>query len=122
MSKKLVYPRCPIRTTLDLLGGKWRLLIIQQLSLRDARFSELRKAIPEISEKMLVQELHNLHDNWLIDRIEEGDSRYSYTLSEKGKLAIPLIEAMKNFGLEYTKLCLSVAINNLVEKKDDHDQ
>ena len=50
--------RCPIRTTIELVGGKWKLLILFQLSIRPFRLSELKRQIPDISEKMLIQELN----------------------------------------------------------------
>lgn len=97
--------RCPIRTTLELLGGKWRLLIIYQLSEKPLRLSELKKRIPEISEKMLIQELKNLVESRLVERQNFGEvpPRVEYSLSEQGKKVIPLIDTMQNFGNEYIK-------------------
>ncbi len=98
-----IAPRCPIKTTLELIGGKWKLLIIQRLSLGELRFSEIRRLIPEISEKMLTQELKILVDSDLIIRNNFGEvpPRVSYELTPKGKLALPLIKAMKEFSDGY---------------------
>lgn len=90
-------PRCPIRTTLEVVGGKWRLLIIQQLRQGPLRFGEIAHAIPEISEKMLTQELHHLQQQQLIARVGEG----RYQLTDAGALALPLIAAMADFGRAY---------------------
>ncbi|MEM6261045.1 MAG: helix-turn-helix domain-containing protein [Bacteroidota bacterium] len=100
-----ITPRCPIRTTLDLLGGKWKLLILYQLYHGPLRTSELKRKIPEISEKMLIQELKVLTINELVVRknYREVPPRVEYALTEKGQLAMPLIEEMKRFAEAYTQ-------------------
>ena len=101
-----ITPRCPIRTTLELLGGKWKLLIIYQIGEQAMRFGELKQSLPDISEKMLVQELKNLVDNDLVIRHSYGEvpPRVDYRLTEKGKKALPLIDHLRNFGQEYVGL------------------
>ncbi|GAA4414342.1 helix-turn-helix domain-containing protein [Nibrella viscosa] len=100
-----VTARCPIRTTLEMLGGKWKLLILFQLSTGTLRFAELKRRIPDISEKMLAQELHNLINSDLIDKQDyhEVPPRVEYALTSKGKLVLPLIEEMRNFALNYER-------------------
>jgi DNA-binding HxlR family transcriptional regulator len=103
MNPLKITARCPIRTTLELVGGKWKLLIVFQLFQGPLRLSELKKSIPDISEKMLIQELKTLVDSDLVSRKNFGEvpPRVEYALTEKGKAAMPLIEAMRNFALEY---------------------
>ena len=100
-----VTARCPIRTTLELLGGKWKLLIIYQIGEQAVRFGELKRSLPDISEKMLVQELKNLVDNDLVIRHSYGEvpPRVDYRLTEKGRKALPLIDHLRAFGLEYVR-------------------
>jgi DNA-binding HxlR family transcriptional regulator len=93
--------KCPIRTTLELVGGKWKLLLIKQLADGPARFAELGKAIPEVSEKILSAELKDLLESGMIEK--EGESKPIYKLTELGKTALPLIEHIANFGIEYQK-------------------
>ena len=95
--------RCPIRTTVELLGGKWKLLIVFQLANRPLRLSELRRQIPDISEKMLIQELKLLIDSALVKRTNHGEvpPRVEYELTANGMKVLPLIEKMKNFALDY---------------------
>jgi DNA-binding HxlR family transcriptional regulator len=95
--------RCPIRTTLELIGGKWKLLIVYQLAENALRLSELKKRLPDISEKMLIQELKNLTESQLVLRINHGEvpPRVEYTLTEKGRLVLPLIAEMRNFAIQY---------------------
>lgn len=97
--------RCPIRTTLELLGGKWRLLIIHQISTETVRFGELKRRLPDISEKMLVQELKTLVDYDLVVRHSYGEvpPRVDYRLTKLGQRAWQLIHPIREFGQEYMK-------------------
>ena len=104
MKKEMkITPRCPIRTTLEMLGGKWKLLIIFQIGERAVRFGELKRSLPDISEKMLVQELKSLADSDLVTRHSYGEvpPRVDYRLTEKGKMALPLIDHLRDFGQGY---------------------
>lgn len=105
MNDKKIYvtARCPIRTTLELVGGKWKLLILQQLFDKRLRLSKLKALIPDISEKMLIQELKNLVDSGLVHRENFGEvpPRVEYALTDKGKNSSALIEAMVKFATEY---------------------
>jgi DNA-binding HxlR family transcriptional regulator len=98
-----VTSKCPIRTTTELVGGKWKLLILFQLAQQPLRLSELKRIIPDISEKMLIQELKTLSDNHLVVRKNFGEvpPRVEYELSTIGHKIMPLIEAMRNFALDY---------------------
>jgi len=97
--------RCPIRTTLELIGGKWRLLIIQQLRSEQKRLSSLKRDIPEISEKMLIQELKYLVENKMVFRKNFGEvpPRVEYGLTDTGQLVLPLIGHMKEFADAYSE-------------------
>jgi DNA-binding HxlR family transcriptional regulator len=98
-----VTARCPIRTTTDLLGGKWKLLILFQLAPNPLRPSELKRLIPDISEKMLIQELKTLCDSRLVSRKNFGEvpPKVLYELTAIGHKIMPLIAEMRNFALEY---------------------
>ncbi|WKN40429.1 winged helix-turn-helix transcriptional regulator [Tunicatimonas pelagia] len=102
---KNLSPTCPIRTTLEMLGGKWRLLIISEIGSGSLRYGEIKRAIPEISEKMLTQELKTLVDNNLVVRYNYGEvpPRVDYSLTENGEKALQLIEPIRDFGLQYIK-------------------
>lgn len=97
--------RCPIRTTLELVGGKWKLLLLFQLNQGNFRFKELKQNIPDISEKMLAQELNILIDSQLVHKaVKEGRSASTeYSITRKGELVMPLIREMKNFAVGYSK-------------------
>jgi len=105
MNSIKVTARCPIRTTMELLGGKWKLLIIFQLYQGPLRLSELKKSIPDISEKMLIQELKTLVDSDLAIRKNFGEvpPRVEYSLTGHGKSAMPLIQEMQKFAMAYER-------------------
>ena len=98
-----VSPSCPIRTTLEMLGGKWAFLILHALHESPMRFGVLNKAIPDISEKMLAQELKRLADNGLVERKNYGEvpPKVDYRLTRLGQEAHGLIGPIRDFGLRY---------------------
>lgn len=100
-----VTARCPIRTTIELIGGKWKLLIMYQIADKSIRLSELKRQIPDISEKMLIQELKKLVDSNLAERHNFGEvpPKVTYNLTSNGLKVMPLIEEMGKFGVDYEK-------------------
>lgn len=99
-----VTPRCPVRTTWELLGGKWRSLLLHQVSDGQARrFSELKQLLPDISEKMLMQELQQLVAAGLLLRSPQMQIpfRVAYTITPLGQQALPVIAAAAAFGQAY---------------------
>ncbi len=103
--KIYVTAKCPIRTTLEMIGGKWKLLILRQLYDQPMRLSALKAAIPDISEKMLIQELKTLVENHLVHRENFGEvpPRVEYSLTERGELVKPLIAEMIAFANRYVE-------------------
>jgi len=89
-----------VRKAMEIVGGKWKLFIIQQLGNNTLRYSDIKRAIPDISEKMLIQELKSLVKSGVIEKKSYGEipPRVEYRLSAKGKKALPLLEHIKKFG------------------------
>ncbi len=105
--KIFVTARCPIRTTLELIGGKWKLIIMQQLIMNsELRFFELKELIPDISEKMLIQELKTLAISGLVHRKNYGEvpPRVGYRITKKGSQAESLIKEMVKFARNYEEI------------------
>lgn len=92
--------KCPVKASLGLLGGKWTLLIIFQINDDVMRYGELKRAIPSISEKMLIQELNMLVENKLVIKkaYPEIPPRVEYRLTELGLKTMPIIEKLIEFG------------------------
>lgn len=99
-------PPCPVATTPMLIGNKWKIFIIQQLMDRPFRFSELRRAIPGISEKVLTDNLRAMEKDGLITRtvFPEVPPRTEYALSELGNTMRPIIESMATWGTGYQQI------------------
>lgn len=97
-------PECPVATTVQLIGNKWKLLIIRNLVYNGKqRFTDLIKTVPGISKKVLTDNLRALEDDGLIERevFAEVPPRVEYTLSELGKTLKPILDAMHVWGTEY---------------------
>lgn len=101
--KIYITARCPVRTTLELVCGKWKLLILRQLFDKPLRLSTLKASIPDISGKMLIQELKTLVISGLVNRKNFGEvpPRVEYSLTEKGKNVKPLIGEIVKFAHLY---------------------
>ena len=96
-SKTRIICYCPIRRSMELLGGKWKLIIIYILDNRTLRYGELKRLIPEISDKMLIQELKELVDSGILhkDVYAEIPPRAEYSLTERGLKVLPIIEHLQ---------------------------
>ena len=96
--------RCHFELTLQLIGGKWKLLVIYFLSLQKViRFGQLRRTLPEISERMLVRQLRELEDDGLVTRKVYGTvpPRVDYALTPLGASLVPIMESLKAWGNMY---------------------
>lgn len=94
---------CPIEYTLNTIGGKWKLLILYYLTNNAIRrYGELKKSINEITHKMLSTQLKSLEIDGLILRKEytQIPPKVEYSLTEKGKTLMPVLEMMYNWGKE----------------------
>lgn len=98
-------PECPVATTVQLIGNKWKLLIIRNLLRAPQRFSELKRTIPGISQKVLTDNLRALEADGLIDRevFAEVPPRVVYSISALGDTLRSIIDAMQAWGTEYKK-------------------
>ena len=98
--------RCHFELTLQLIGGKWKLLVIYFLSLQEViRFSQLRRSLPEISERMLVRQLRELEEDGLVHRKVYGTvpPHVDYSLTPLGVSLVPIMESLKTWGYMYEK-------------------
>lgn len=94
---------CPVHTTLDLIGGKYKALILWHLSNGKLRFSELQKAITVATPKMLTQQLRELESQDLIHReiYPVIPPKVEYSLTDLGKSLMPVLIAMRDWGANY---------------------
>ncbi|MBP3360615.1 MAG: helix-turn-helix transcriptional regulator [Clostridia bacterium] len=96
-------PTCPVATTVQLIGSKWKLLIIRNLLERPWRFNELQKSLEGISQKVLTDSLRSMEADGIITRtvFPEVPPRVEYALSDLGKTLRPILDSMKAWGENY---------------------
>lgn len=101
MKKEL--PSCSVETTLLLIGGKWKVLILRDLINGTKRFGELKKSINSISQKVLTQQLREMEEDGLVERTvyAEVPPRVEYSLTEDGMSLKPVLNSMLTWGNQY---------------------
>ena len=106
MVKKDELPACPVATTVQMIGSKWKLLIMRNLLARPWRFNELKKDLEGISQKVLSDSLQSMEDDGIIIRTAypEVPPRVEYALSELGESMRPILKAMEQWGNDYKKI------------------
>ena len=99
-------PECPVATTVQLIGNKWKLLILRNLMARPWRFNEMLKSIPGLNQKVLTENLRALENDGIITRtvFPEVPPRVEYVLSELGNSMRPILDAMQVWGVSYQKM------------------
>lgn len=96
---------CPVEATLDLIGGKYKALILWHLSDGTLRFSELRQRISKATPKMLTQQLRELETQELIHRevYPVIPPKVEYSLTDTGRSLMPILVAMRDWGAEFLR-------------------
>lgn len=97
MSKK-----CPIEYTMSLINGKWKILILKELSHGPLRYGAVGKCIPNVSPKVLIHQLREMEEDGLVARtvFPEVPPRVEYSLSEKGISILSIFLELRRWGLE----------------------
>lgn len=95
-----VLTKCPMSFTIEMIGGRWKTIILYQLRNEPLRFGQLKKILIFTTEKMLAQQLKQLELDGLVvrDAKEIIPPHVEYYLSEKGKTLLPVLEAMAEWG------------------------
>lgn len=98
-------PKCPVETTIQLTGCKWKILIIRDLLDGTKRFGELKKSVKGITQKVLTAKLRDLEEDNLVERhvYPQTPPKVEYTLTDVGYSLRPVIEALKEWGKDYKK-------------------
>ena len=102
-TKAELLPECPVATTVQLIGSKWKLLILRNLLVRPWRFNELQKNLEGISQKALTDCLRSMETDGIIVRTvyPEVPPRVEYSLSELGETMRPILNSMQSWGESY---------------------
>ena len=96
-------PECPVTVCVQLIGSKWKLLILRNLLARPWRFNELLRSLEGISRKMLTESLRSMEKDGLIERIDRsnGVPHVEYRLTQLGKSLRPILMEMQEWGERY---------------------
>ena len=94
---------CPMEMTIDLIGGKWKALLLWSLFTGTLRFNKLKRLFPKITQKMLAQQLREMEGDGLVIRkvYAEVPPRVEYTLTDFGLTLMPVLQAMNQWGKDY---------------------
>ena len=118
--------KCPIEATVSLINGKWRILILKELSQGPVRFGALERVIHSISAKVLTQQLREMEADGLVKRkiFPEIPPRVEYSLSEMGVKLFAIFVALRQWGLEentsgnvYCSACLNCQPSSFYTEK-----
>ncbi len=98
-------PKCPIETTLKMLGCRWKILIIRELLSGTKRFGELKKNVTGITQKVLTSKLRDMEELGLLERTvyPQIPPKVEYTLTDIGYSLRPVLDSLKSWGKDYKK-------------------
>ncbi len=96
---------CPVEATLEVIGGKWKGVILYHLLSKTIRFNELRRLMPEITQRMLTKQLRELEAENLITRTvyAEVPPKVEYSMTDYGQTLAPVIHALQIWGVQHLK-------------------
>ena len=102
-NEQLEEANCPVTATVSIIGGKWKPPILSRLVEGVRRFSELQRLVPNITKKMLTQQLRELEQDGVIDRkvYPQVPPKVEYSLSEYGESLKPVLKAMEDWGIKH---------------------
>lgn len=100
---------CPVEFTLDVIGGKWKGILIYHLMDGTKRFNEFRRICPGVTQRMLTLQLRELEEDGVVHRevYHQVPPKVEYSLTEFGKTLTPIIKLMKDWGEVYKTKQLS---------------
>lgn len=96
---------CPVEAALSVIGGKWKGVILYHLLSETIRFNELRRLMPEITQRMLTKQLRELEADGLVKRkiYPEVPPKVEYSMSEYGLTLVPIIQALQSWGSNHLR-------------------
>ncbi|MBY8935708.1 winged helix-turn-helix transcriptional regulator [Pseudomonas fluorescens] len=110
---------CPVAFTVDVIGGKWKSLILFHLMSGTKRFNELRRLIPDITQRMLTLQLRELETDGVIHReiYREVPPKVEYSLTALGHSLAPLVSAMREWGAVHERTILELRRSAVCDDK-----
>jgi DNA-binding HxlR family transcriptional regulator len=113
--------RCAVEATMDVIGGKWKSVIIYHLLTGTKRFGELRRLLPDITQRMLTLHLRALEQDGIVHRevYSEVPPRVEYSLTEFGETLLPVLRIIEAWGQEHEATIKAYKNQNLATLSDD---
>jgi|SRR5580692_3296231 DNA-binding HxlR family transcriptional regulator len=101
---------CPIATALRVISGKWKALIFRELQSKGVRYGQLKRKLPEASQRMLTLQLRQLERDGLLKRTVHRESviRTQYELTAYGRTLLPALEALSRWGARHKSRCANL--------------
>lgn len=98
-------PKCPVETTIKMIGCSWKILIIRELLSGTKRFGELKKSVKGITQKVLTSKLREMEETGLVERTvyPQIPPKVEYTLTDVGYSLRPVLETLKDWGKDYKR-------------------
>jgi DNA-binding HxlR family transcriptional regulator len=108
---KIDTERCPVDQAIELVGGKWKSLILWRLSAGTLRFGQLQRAIPQVTQRMLTLQLRELESAGLVQRTVYPDvpPKVEYALTGLGRSVVPVLESLGRWVQDHTSELLAVS-------------
>jgi DNA-binding HxlR family transcriptional regulator len=106
MARKKKQEICPVEITLQVIGGRWKVLILWYLKEKLRRFGELRRLMPGLTQKMLTQQLRELEQDRLVHRkvYPQVPPKVEYSITTHGKSLSPILNLMCKWGMEHERM------------------
>lgn len=94
---------CPVEATLDVIGGKWKCVILFHLLSGTKRFNEMRRLMPDVTQRMLTRQLRELESDQIIERTvyPEVPPKVEYSLTDFGRTLEPILRMLQQWGFDY---------------------
>ncbi|TMV45416.1 helix-turn-helix transcriptional regulator [Paenibacillus mesophilus] len=107
----------PVEATLDVIGGKWKVVILCFLDKGDRRTSELKRLMPDITQKMLTQQLRELEEDGVVKRTiyDQVPPKVVYSLTDYGWSLKPILDAMCSWGEKHIEQTVEPAVSGRAE-------
>ncbi|NPC91842.1 helix-turn-helix transcriptional regulator [Bacillus sp. WMMC1349] len=109
---------CPVEATIDIIGGKWKSIILFHLIDEKKRFNELRRLMPSVTQRMLTLQLRELERDGIVHRkiYKQVPPKVEYSLTDFGETLVPIINQMMNWGKVHASTINNIRKKSAVEK------
>ena len=114
-------PKCPVETTLKMIGKRWKIIILRELLRGTKRFGERKKSVSGISQKVLTSNLRQMEDDGLVMRkvFNEVPPRVDYTLTDVGYSLASVLDSMAEWGDGYKRFLKLLEKQNKISEKNN---